>query len=164
MDRPGPHGGRPVVSQVSPDPQPQVQPVAPLSLDYATPPPPPVDLRTLAVRQRAAIFCLLAQVVLIAGQFALDYEPDALRTFHTWSWLAITLVADAFTFMLALSVYRTPAGVVGGILTLVPCLGLFILPVIIVDAARILRQHGIRVGLTGASLRDIPRSAREPVE
>lgn len=52
--------------------------------------------------------------------------------------------------MLATRVYGTGAGIVLGVLTLIPCLGLVILLLVNRKATDVLKQHGIGVGLLGA--------------
>lgn len=154
--------GGPAVSQFPPPQPPQVRPVAPLTLDYATSPLPRVDLRTIAIRQRAVICCILAYIVVAASGLVLP-DVHALRLTQAVLEVILVIAGVVFAFMLSLSVYRDPAaGIVGGILMLFPLIGLFILVVINVDAIKILRRHGVRVGLLGASLRQIPSPGQVP--
>ena len=67
----------------------------------------------------------------------------------------IAAIDAVFVFMLAMAVYNNAAGIVLGVLTLVPILGLIVLLIINGKATSILRQHGIKVGLMGASSRQI---------
>lgn len=55
-----------------------------------------------------------------------------------------------FILMLATRLYGTGTGVVLGVLTLVPLVGLIILLVVNAKATGILKKHGIKVGLLGA--------------
>jgi hypothetical protein len=150
----------PPQQQFAPPPQQQFPPgMQPPTLGYATPVPARADLRTIAVRQRGIMFCILGYLVLVAAQFAV---PEELRIIPALLAVAVSVAAAVFVFMLALSVYNTAAGIVLGILTLVPLIGLIILLIINARATRILRQHGIRVGLMGANPRQIPSPGQAP--
>jgi hypothetical protein len=127
-------------------------PPVPTPLNYA-PPPPRNDLRVIAVRQKAIMYCILGYIVLIIGQFAL---PAEVRIFATLLAGCVSITAAVFVFMLALAVYNTGTGIVLGILTLIPLVGLIVLLVINSKATNILRAHGIRVGLMGADSSQIP--------
>ena len=134
----------------------------PLALDYAMPSERPVDLRAIAIRQRAVIGCILFYLVMAVGGLLL--VPVA----GSFVWVAEAALASAVVVagsvlgvVLALSVYSDPAtGIIGGMLIFVPVIGLFILLVINHDATKVLRRHGVRVGLLGASLRQLPPSGR----
>ncbi|MDB5329137.1 MAG: hypothetical protein JWP03_288 [Phycisphaerales bacterium] len=127
-------------------------PLMPTPLNYAAPPP-RNDLRNIAVRQKAIMYCILGYVALIVGQFAL---PPELRIIVALLAMGVSITAAVFVFMLAISVYNTGIGIVLGILTLIPFLGLLVLLVINSKATGILREHGIRVGLMGANSSQIP--------
>ena len=133
-------------------PYPPHQPVPAQALDYA-PPPSGVDLRTIAVRQRGIMFCILAYIVLVLGQFLF---PPEVRPIVGLLALAASITAAVFVFMLALALYNTAAGIVLGILTLIPLVGLIVLLVINGKATNTLRRHNIRVGLLGADAKQIP--------
>jgi len=70
--------------------------------------------------------------------------------------LVVGVTAAVFVFMLALAVYSTGTGIVLGILTLIPIVGLIVLLIVNGKATSILRQHGIKVGLMGADPKQIP--------
>jgi len=115
------------------------------------------DLRIIAVRQRAIMYCILANIALYvvvfaasAGNLPLVAGIAALGVF------AVAITAAVFIFMLSLAVYNLAAGIVLGILTLVPLLGLLVLLMINSKATKILRAHGVRVGLLGANPNLIP--------
>ena len=145
----------------SPPPQQPYPPgvMPPATLGYATPLPARTDLRAIAVRQRAIMFCILAYLILVAAQFAM---PQELRIIPSLLAICVSIAAAVFVFMLALSVYNTAVGIVLGILTLVPLIGLIVLLIINAKATKILRQHGIRVGLMGANPRQIPAPGQMP--
>ena len=127
-------------------------PLQPQQLSYATPAP-RNDLRVIANRQRSIMLCILAYIILIVLQFAL---PPALRLFLGIAVLAVAITAAVYVFMLAMALYNTAAGIVLGILTLVPLVGLIVLLVINGKATTILRSHGIKVGLMGADMNQVP--------
>ena len=68
------------------------------------------------------------------------------------------LVAMVFAFALSLKVYSTTTGILLAMLTLVPCLGLFVLLVVNGRATAVLRQNGHKVGLLGAHLSEFKDS------
>ena len=127
-------------------------PPVPTPLNYA-PPPPRNDLRLIAVRQKVIMYCLLAYIALIIGQFALPVE---VRIMAGLLGLCVMITAAVFVFMLSLAVYSTGIGIVLGILTLIPFIGLIPLLVVNGKATNILRAHGIHVGLMGADSSQIP--------
>jgi hypothetical protein len=132
----------------------------PPTLQYAPPPGPGMDLRTIAIRQKAIMYCILAYLLLIVGQFLV---PEQLRIIPALAALAVSVTAAVFVFMLALSLYNTGAGIVLGILTLIPLVGLIVLLIINNKATQTLRYHGIRVGLMGADAKQIPAPGQVPL-
>jgi hypothetical protein len=70
--------------------------------------------------------------------------------------LGVIVTAAVFVFMLAMAVYSTGPGVVLGILTLIPLIGLIPLLIVNGKATNILRAHKIKVGLMGANPNDVP--------
>src|SRR5688500_6455416 len=100
----------------------------PQQLNYAMPMPRAhTDLRTIAVRQRVVMYCILAYIVTAVGHFLV---PPEVRLVVTLLMLAATITAAVFVFMLALAVYDTGTGILLGILTLVPLVGVIVLLVI----------------------------------
>ncbi len=89
---------------------------------------------------------------MIPAQFAI---PEEFRIFLALALIPLGLTATVFVFLLATKVYTTGVGVVLGVLTLIPCIGLIVLLIINAKATNILKAHGIRVGLLGASTSDI---------
>lgn len=129
-------------------------PPTPPQLDYAS----PVfegrtDLREIALRQRAIMVCILVEIVMIVLMFTL---PAELRLFPALGMFAAGITGTVFAFMLGIAVYGAAVGIILGILTLIPYLGLIFLLIINGKATGILRQHRIRVGLMGADLSQIP--------
>jgi hypothetical protein len=103
------------------------------------------------------MYCILGYLVLVIAQF---FVPPALGLFLALAGFAVSITAAVFVFMLALSLYGTGVGIVLGILTLVPLVGLIVLLVINGKATTVLRHHGIRVGLMGADPARSPRQGR----
>ena len=105
-------------------------------------------MRTCAVAsyQRGIIVCILIYCILVAVQFGIPPEFRALLAFVL---LPLGLAGTVFVFLLSTKVYGTGVGVLLGILTLIPCIGLIVLLTINGKATAILRQNDIRVGLMG---------------
>lgn len=110
------------------------------------------DLRSVAKYQKGILVCILTQIILIICQFAIP--PDFRPIIGVLS-LVVGLAATVSVFLLATKVYSTGVGVLLGILTLIPCIGLIVLLVVNGKATGILRQNGIHVGLLGANLSQI---------
>jgi hypothetical protein len=134
-------------------------PGPPQALNYA-PPPAGTDLRTIALRQRAIMLCILAYIAAMLLQFAF---PPEVRWVVSVLALAVSITAAVFVFMLALALYGTGTGIVLGILTLVPLVGLIVLLIINGKATNTLRRHGIRVGLMGANPKHLPAAGQVPI-
>ena len=146
------------MSQIPPPPVPPNQPPSgpfppqpPQTLSYGTSA--RSDLKEIASRQRAIMLCILAYIVAVICQFAL---PPELRPILGLAVLAVGVIASVFIFMLAIKLYGTGVGILLGILTLVPCLGLLILLVVNSKATNILRENGVKVGLLGADPKQVP--------
>ena len=138
-------------------------------MNQATPPvvrnPPavPLNLRRVAVVQRALILIILAQIVFYVGAIAVPAESDAQL------WLALVLLAGVLLSAVAGVVAvialasATGSGVFGavirGIGLFLPLLGLIVLVVTNMRATRILRENGVRVGFLGVSRGEIQRLA-----
>lgn len=110
------------------------------------------DLRSVARSQKGIVVCILIYFAALIGQFAV---PEGLRPFVGLGTLVVIIVGTVFVFLLAIKVYSTGVGVLLGILTLVPCVGLIVLLVVNGKATGILKQNGIHVGLMGADLSKI---------
>jgi len=132
-------------------PQPPMPPGGPTPLNYGRPQ--RNDLKEIAKRQRAIQICILFYILAIFGQFLL---PQELRWIVGLVALVVIITATVFVFMLALALYSTGVGVLLGILTLVPCIGLIALLIVNGKATNVLRDHGIKVGLLGADPSQVP--------
>jgi hypothetical protein len=118
------------------------------------------ELRAVAWYQKAIILCIVAVLGTIPVRIALSTLPVELARF---GWMGVVVYGIAaevtgavFVFMLAMKIYSRSTGILLGILTLIPCVGLITLLVINSTATAILRMNGIRVGLLGARASDIP--------
>lgn len=113
-----------------------------------------VDLRRVAVYQKGILFCILFYFFAVAGQFLL---PESLQLLVVLSVVVIGLTGAVFVFMLATKIYGTGQGVLLGILTFIPCIGLIALVVVNGKATKILQHNDIKVGLLGARMSDFDR-------
>ena len=104
-------------------------------------------LLRVAKDQKGILLCILVYLCMVIGQFAVSPE---VRVFPAAIAGVAAITGAVFVFRLAIRIYSTALGVVLGILTLIPFLGLFVLLVVNGKATRILRDHGIKVGLLGA--------------
>jgi hypothetical protein len=116
-----------------------------------------VDLRAIAIRQRAVIGCILMYLILAIAGPVLPGNSEVL--WFAWTVLALaTVIGGALSvFMMCLLVSNDPVrGMLGAVLTFIPVGGLLILLAVNHDATKVLRRHGVPVGLLGASLRQVP--------
>lgn len=121
-------------------------------LNYATPMPARADLREIAVRQKAIQFCILGYIGFAILAFTL---PQPLKAIAGLGIIASAITGAVFVFMLAIAVYSSGLGIVLGILSLIPFLGVIVLLIVNGKATSVLRQHGVHVGLLGARMRDL---------
>jgi hypothetical protein len=110
------------------------------------------DLRNVAKYQKGILICILLYLIAVFGQFAI---PSQFRLFLGLGVLALGVVGTVFVFLLATKVYSTAVGIVLGLLTFIPCIGLIALLVVNGKATSVLTQNGIKVGLMGADLSQI---------
>lgn len=110
------------------------------------------DLRTIARFQKGILVCILIYLLAVIGQFAL---PPELRIFMAVGVMVFALAGAVFVFLLAIKVYGVGLGILLGVLSLAPCLGLIVLLLVNGKATNVLRQNGIKVGLMGANLSSI---------
>ncbi len=127
-------------------------------LQYAPPPTGPnANLRKIAKQQRTLMYCILSEIfILLASMVLRGSLPPILAILLYLAYVGIAVTATVYVFMLAISLYNVALGVVLGILTLVPLVGLLILLTVNGKATRVLRAHGVRVGLLGADPSTLP--------
>jgi hypothetical protein len=132
-----------------------------LTLNYA-PPPPGKDLRRVAVYQRNLNLCILVNVVAYGLLIYLGVEggPLLLRGLLALFVMGVEITAAVFVFMLALQLYSIAGGIVLGILSLIPFIGLLFLLPVNSRATHVLRRNNIRVGLLGANPSQVPDGGR----
>lgn len=106
-------------------------------------------VKTIATRQRVLLLCMVGYVV--AGVTSRIGSVE-IRPAAQVIWAVFVLAAAVIVFLLASSIFSTGLGVLLGVLTLVPLLGLLILAIVNGKATNILRQNGIKVGFLGANL------------
>lgn len=109
----------------------------------------PARLELIARRQKGILVCILLYLACVIGQFVV---PASVRPFVGLAAILPIVAGTVFVFLLATKLYSTVLGVVLGVLTLVPIIGLVVLLVVNSRATRVLRDAGISVGLLGADL------------
>jgi len=95
------------------------------------------------------LVCILVNIGMVVSQAVI---PSELRLILAGGFLLTAVVSSVFVFMLAIKVFGTGLGVVLGILTLVPCLGLIALLIVNGKATSVLKERGYSVGFLGADL------------
>jgi hypothetical protein len=112
------------------------------------------DLKTVAVAQKSILICILLYFICVGVQPVLGRNPGSSQysVYLAIVALAVALAAMVSVFILAIRVYSVASGIVLGIGTLVPCLGLLILLIINGKATKILKDNGHHVGFFGADL------------
>jgi hypothetical protein len=114
------------------------------------------DLRSVAVYQKGMLVCILISLLGLAfNTIALATQaavPPAVSMASRVMLPVVGLASAAFVGLLSIRVYNLALGVVLGLLSFFPCIGLFVLLVVNGKANCILRSNGYRVGLMGAEL------------
>ena len=110
------------------------------------------DLRSVAKYQKGILVCILVYLIAVIGQFVLPAEIRGLVGIPV---LIAGIVGAVFVFLLAIKVYGTGLGIVLGILSLIPCIGLIVLLIVNGKATNVLKKNGIKVGLLGADLSSV---------
>jgi len=118
------------------------------------------DLRAVARYQKGILVCILVQIlsgifVVVLPQLGQAESLALVGLLVSIGSLIVGVFGTVFIFLLATKVYSTGIGILLGVLTLIPCLGLIVLLAVNAKATGILRQNGIKVGLLGANLSQI---------
>jgi hypothetical protein len=109
------------------------------------------DLRSVAKYQRGLLVCVLIYLGAVAASMILPrILPPELTIIASLLFAVAGIAGLVFVFLLSTKVYGTGLGVLFGLLTLIPCVGLIVLLVINQKATSVLRQNGVKVGLLGA--------------
>ena len=119
------------------------------------------DLRRVAMYQRGIIACILLYIIAFIAQSIVfrsrgDEIPLWVGMIAALAGLGSALAGAVFVFLLSIKVYGPALGILLGILTLIPCLGLLALLRVNAKATNVLQQNGIKVGLLGANPATIP--------
>ncbi|MGP0069885.1 MAG: hypothetical protein ACLQGP_40570 [Isosphaeraceae bacterium] len=115
-------------------------------------------LASIAFSQRYLIICIFLQIALYIGLVATNRGnnapsgPSIVSLCLALGMVVSGLAGTVFAFKLAMQIHSTGVGILLGILTLIPCLGLFVLLAINGSATRMLRDKGYHVGFLGADL------------
>ena len=112
----------------------------------------PDDLRSVARYQKGILGCNLLYLIPVICSFTF---PDQLGPILGVCGVVTGLLGTGFVFLLSIKVYGNGVGVLLGILTLIPCIGLLVLLAVNSKATAILKQNGIKVGLLGANISQI---------
>jgi hypothetical protein len=113
------------------------------------------DLRKVAMYQKGILYCILANFILMGANFAVRGGGNAgamAGLLILGIYILVGFVQLAFIVLLATQVYNLGLGIVFGILSFVPCLGLILLLIVNQKATTVLQQNGIKVGLMGANM------------
>jgi len=119
-------------------------------------------LRQIARYQRAICLCVLTGMLVFMAFHALiqlrlyqpasrGQMPDLFGMLVVLVLIGTNLIATVSTFSLAIRLHGAGIGVLMGLLTLIPLVGLVVLLVVFRQATCVLKRHGIRVGLLGAN-------------
>lgn len=125
--------------------EPQVKPVAPPTVQGKNGP--DFDLVKIASRQKRLLVCILIYLLAAASLFLV---PLSVRPIIGTIMFVACVIAAIYSGLLAAELYnKVGTGVLIGILTWVPFLGLVLLLVINAKATTLLKNSGLKVGLLG---------------
>jgi hypothetical protein len=107
------------------------------------------DLRTIAARQKAIMICILVDILSVAAVIAL---PRELKILPAATLVIAGIASVVYVFLLSMSLYSVGTGVILGLLTFIPYVGLVVLVTVSAKATRELREYGYKVGFMGADM------------
>jgi len=116
--------------------------------------PPREELKSIAVKQRRVILCILCYLVLVVLAAAAQILPGGVKILIIpigLGMMAVGVASAVFIFMLGIQLYGTAVGVLLGLLTFLPVIGLLVLLIVNAKATRTLRAGGLRVGFLGVN-------------
>lgn len=127
------------------------------------------DLRAMAWYQKVLILCLVVQLLIwvgytlaiVTGMDRDNGEGAILALLWT---AAVGLLGGVFVTLLGAKVYGPVPGVILGLLTVVPCVGLVIILIVNATATTTLQANGARVGLFGVRVRDIAELSDDAID
>jgi hypothetical protein len=126
----------------------------PIPLAYAASDYGGLAIRDIAKYQRGLIMCILAYIVFAVAAMALKGSPLALLC--AFMGFASSITGAVFVFILAIKLYGVALGIIMGILTLIPLIGLITLLIVNGKATGILKKHNVPVGFLGANMSNMP--------
>jgi predicted Zn finger-like uncharacterized protein len=115
------------------------------------------EVARVAFFQRAILLCLLGN--LIAGILRVFLPPDVGALFW-FALIPVGLASTIFVVFLAKELLGAVAGIILGVLTLIPGIGFIVLLVVNQMATRRLKSSGVKVGFLGAS---VPSGSPSPI-
>ncbi|HUX15257.1 MAG TPA: hypothetical protein VMW52_02225 [Phycisphaerae bacterium] len=115
----------------------------------ATAAPPREELKSIAIKQRRVLICILCYIVIFVLALVLIDLSGAPARLVKLCLLATGIVSAVFVFMLGIQLYGTAVGVLLGLLTFLPFIGLLVLLIVNAKATRTLKAGGLRVGFLG---------------
>ncbi len=104
------------------------------------------DLRDVATRQKVIIVCLALYVAL--ALLALFVPASIAQLIYIFT-SVVVIVATIFVFLLATKLYGAGFGILLGLLTLLPLIGIVVLLIVNARAIAVLRSAGVDVGFFG---------------
>ena len=117
------------------------------------------DLRKVATYQRGIMLCILGTFFIVFGNVTASQVPDMvvmIQAILSILYLLILIAGAVLVVMMSIKVYEQLwVGILLGLLTMVPCIGLLFLLVVNQKATKVLRANGVRVGLLGGNPNDV---------
>lgn len=110
------------------------------------------ELRSIAIYQKGIIVCILVYLASVAVSLGV---PEQIRPILALPMLCAAIGGFVFVLLAAMKVYNTGVGILLGLLTLIPCIGLLILLLVNAKATAVLRENDVPVGFFGARLSDL---------
>ena len=106
-----------------------------------------IQVRDVAARQKAVIYCILANIALAVIGFGV---PPQLKVFMLLPYLALVVVEAICFYRLASKFFHPVMAVLMMIVLVIPLIGLLVLLTVNGRATKLLQQNGVKVGLLGA--------------
>ena len=122
------------------------------TLDYASMPTnlTEIQIREVAARQKAIIYCILGYVGLMVVSFAIPRNQPLAAMALLLCYLAMLVTAAICFFRLAIRFFHPVMAVLMMIVMVVPLLNLLVLLTVNGKAINLLTRNGVKVGLLGA--------------
>jgi hypothetical protein len=95
--------------------------------------------------------CILVYLLGMVGFMTMH----ALIAPFAYLFLPIPLLMAAFVLLMAIKLYDKGVGIVLGILTIIPRIGLIVMLIVNGKATRTLKEYGLTVGLFGADMKQL---------